>query len=70
MKLTVDDVTIRREARESPVLRVTPAGIVALIPRHLDPADEAVRDLSSAASSSSPRRSLPPRPALPRTSTS
>jgi hypothetical protein len=42
--LTLDDVTIRREARESLALRVTPEGLVALIPREADPAGETVRD--------------------------
>jgi predicted metal-dependent hydrolase len=44
VKLTVDDVAIRREARESLALRVTPEGVVALIPRELNPDDEAVRE--------------------------
>jgi predicted metal-dependent hydrolase len=44
MNLTVDDIIIRREARQSLALRVTPEGVVALIPRELDPADETVRD--------------------------
>jgi hypothetical protein len=41
--LTVDDVTIRREGCQSMALRVTPEGVVALIPRELDPDDETVR---------------------------
>jgi hypothetical protein len=44
MKLTVDDVAIRRQARQSLALRVTPEGIEALIPRELDPADKTVQD--------------------------
>jgi hypothetical protein len=44
MKLTVDEVTINREARQALALRVTPEGVVALVPRTLDPDDEAVRD--------------------------
>jgi hypothetical protein len=44
MNLTVDDVTIRQQARQSLALRVTPEGLVALIPRELDAASETVRD--------------------------
>jgi predicted metal-dependent hydrolase len=43
MNLTVDDVAIRRQARQSLALRVTPDGLEALIPRELDPDDEIVR---------------------------
>jgi predicted metal-dependent hydrolase len=43
MNLTFDDVTIRPQARKSLALRVTPDGLVALIPHSLDPADERVR---------------------------
>ncbi|MGD8998151.1 MAG: M48 family metallopeptidase [Anaerolineae bacterium] len=42
--LTVDKVVIRREDRLSLALRVTPDGVVALIPRELDPDDETVQD--------------------------
>jgi hypothetical protein len=43
MDLTVEDVTICRQARKSLALRVTPDGLVALIPRTLDPTSETVR---------------------------
>ena len=43
MGLTIGDVTIRQQARKSLALRVTPEGLVALIPRGLDPASETVR---------------------------
>jgi len=43
MDLTVNDVTIRQQARQSLALRVTPEGLVALIPRELDPAGDTVR---------------------------
>jgi hypothetical protein len=38
------DVEICRQARKSLALRVTPDGLVALIPNTLDPAGDAVRD--------------------------
>jgi predicted metal-dependent hydrolase len=44
MKLSVEDVTVRRQARQSLALRVTPKGLEALIPPGLDPDDETVRD--------------------------
>ncbi len=43
MTLAVSEVIIRRQARQSLALRATPEGLVALIPRELDPADETVR---------------------------
>jgi hypothetical protein len=43
MKLTLDDVIIRQEVRRSLALRATPTGLVALIPRELDPGGETVR---------------------------
>jgi hypothetical protein len=43
MTPTVNEVIIRRQARQSLTLRATPEGLVALIPRELDPADETVR---------------------------
>ena len=64
MKLTVDDVAIRREARQSLALRVTPEGLVALIPRELDPDDETVRDFIARGIE---RLSVPEPPSAPRT---
>jgi hypothetical protein len=43
MNLTLDDVTTHPQARKSLALRATPEGLVALIPRELDPAGETVR---------------------------
>jgi hypothetical protein len=44
MTPTVNEVIIRRQARQSLTLRATPEGLVALIPREFDPADETVRN--------------------------
>lgn len=43
MDVTFDGVTIRKQARQSLVLRATPEGLVAFIPRELDPAGETGR---------------------------
>jgi hypothetical protein len=64
MKLSVDDVIIRREARQSLALRVTPDGLVALIPREVDPADETVRGFIERGIE---RLSAPEPPSPPRT---
>jgi hypothetical protein len=43
MDVKVADVVVRQQTRKSLALRVTPDGLVALIPRGLDPGGETVR---------------------------
>ncbi len=43
MTPNVRDVAIRQQARQSMALRATPEGLVALIPRELDPGSETVQ---------------------------
>lgn len=43
MNVTVGNVTVRPQARKSLALRVTPEGLVALVPQELDPGGEVVR---------------------------
>jgi hypothetical protein len=64
MRVTASDVVIRRQARHSLALRVTPEGLVALIPRDLDPHDEMVRDFIERGIE---RLSAPEPPSAPRT---
>lgn len=44
MNIVIDRVIVRKQARESLVLRVTPEGLVVLAPSELDPDGETVRD--------------------------
>jgi hypothetical protein len=62
---TVSDVTIRREARQSLALRATPEGLVALIPRELDPAGETVRHFIERGIIRLPAPESPPEPMTP-----
>lgn len=43
MRVGEHEVEVRPQARKSLALRVTPGGLVALIPKRLDPASETVR---------------------------
>lgn len=42
MRVTVSDVTVRQQVRQSLALRATPEGLVAFIPDDLDPSDQTV----------------------------
>lgn len=65
MTPTVSDVAIRRQARQSLALRATPEGLVALIPRELNPTSETVRRFIERGIARLPAPEPPPEPMTP-----
>jgi len=63
--VALDKVAIRQQARRSLALRATPEGLVAFIPRELDPAGETVRRFIERGIARLPAPEPPPEPMTP-----